>query len=635
MALLLCPARSVAEDFKPVSPEELQLKEVSGAPGAHAVILEYTSNQNDTDSWEDEYYRIKVFDEEGKKHGDIELAYLRGVTNIGSIKARVLQPNGQIQPFDGKIFEKTVVKGRGFKFQAKAFSLPNVQPGSIIEYKFRRSWDASRLVNTRWTLQRDLFMKKASYVLQTYTGPGVGSYWMALGLPAGKQVQRKGDKIMLTLEDMPAFDEESYAPPEDQLKPRVEFFYSSRDVEKPDKFWPRVGKESYEEIESFIGNRKAIAQALNEFVTPAADPETKLKTIYTRVQQMRNLSWEREKTEQEAKRDKLKDSNNVEDVWKRGYGYRVELNRLFIAFARAAGFQAVPIMASRRDDVFFDRNLTDARQLNSEIVYVNAAGKEYYLEPGVPHCRFGTLRWMNTGVVGLKLNKDGGEFIQTPQPDITTGVTKRLVNLHYEDGLFKGKVSLLFDGLEALDRRLDLLEEDEKEYNDDLEDEVKKLLPDNSTVKLVKIENAHGTEEPLIVHFDVELPDFSSQVGSRRLVPLAILQQGNANPFRHEKRTYPVYYSYPFQEVDFVTLELPDGYEVETLPAARKIDPPYAYYGTKWEKDAKQVAFTRQFAIRGYFFRLEHYPSLRDFYSQAATGDEDSVVLKTKARGAK
>src|SRR4051812_30010966 len=98
MALLLCPARSVAEDFKPISPEELQLKEMPGAPGAHAVILEYNNYQDDTDSWEDEYYRIKIFDEEGKKYAVVELAFVRDSTNISSIKARVVQPDGQVLP---------------------------------------------------------------------------------------------------------------------------------------------------------------------------------------------------------------------------------------------------------------------------------------------------------------------------------------------------------------------------------------------------------------------------------------------------------------------------------------------------------------------------------------------------------
>jgi len=627
---------SSAEDFKPVPAEELTMREMPGAPGAHAVILEYTDNQDDNNSWEDEYYRIKVFDEEGKKHGDVELSYLRGSTEINSIKARVVQPNGQVQPFTGKIYEKTVVKGRGFKFQAKAFSLPNVQPGSIIEYKFRRSWDSRRLVNSRWVLQNSLFMRKASFALEVYKGPGWGSFWLApLGIPQGKKIETKRDKHMLTLENVPAFEEERLTPPEDQLKPRVEFFYSNRNVEKIDQFWKDIGKESYDETENFIGKRRAIAEALEQIVSPKDDPETKLRKIYQRVQGLRNLSWERDKTAEESKRDKLKDSNNVEDVWKRGYGYKIELNRLYVAFARAAGFQAVPVLASRRDTVFFNKNLPDARQLNSEITYVNAGGKEYYLEPGVPHCRFGTLRWMNTGVMGLKLTKDGGEFIQTPQPDINTGITKRLAQLRYEDGFFKGRVSLLFDGLEALSRRLDLLEDDEKEFKDNVETEVKNLLPANSAVKLADIENPRGTDEPLIVHFDVEMPDFGSQVGSRRLIPLSVLQLGNANPFRHERRTHPVYYAYPFQEVDQIVLTIPEGYEIETLPGAREIQPKFAFYTTRWQKDSARVVLTRNFGVLGYVFPQEYYPSLRDFYAQATAADEDSLVLKVKASGGK
>jgi hypothetical protein len=633
MALLLCPAKSVAEDFKPISPEELQMKEVAGAPGAHAVILEYSDYQDDTDSWEDEYYRIKIFDEEGKKHADVELTFLRDSTSINNIKARVVQPDGKVLPFNGKVFEKTIIKGRGLKFQAKAFSLPDVRPGSIIEYKFRRSWDRMRLVNSRWSVQRDLFMKKASFVLAPYTQ--TGSYTMSFGLPAGKQVERKNGKLVLTLENMPAFEEERFAPPEEQLKPRVEIIYSNSVTDKVDEYWKNIGKRFSENVEDYIGNRKAIAAAVQETVAPTDDSEKKLRKIYARVQQLRNLSWEREKTAEEEKREKLKESNNVEDVWKRGYGDRVDLNRLFVALARAAGFEANVVLVSRRDSVFFDKNIMNFRQFNSEAAYVKAGDKEYYLDPGIPYCRFGLLPWSKTGVVGMRLGKNGGTFVQTPPPDISTAVTKRLANLRYEDGAFKGVVQILYDGLEALERRLSYIQEDEKEFNDDLEEELKGDLPRNSTVKLKRIENARSTDQPLAIEFEVEFPDVSSQVGSRRLVPLAVLQQGSGNPFRHEKRQFPVYYSFPFQEVDYVNLELPDGYEVETLPAPRRLEPGFGLYATKWEKDGKRVALTRQFAVSGFFFKVEHYPSLREFYAQVATGDEDNVVFKAKSLRAK
>ena len=39
---------------------------------------------------------------------------------------------------------------------------------------------------------------------------------------------------------------------------------------------------------------------------------------------------DRARTEQQQKRDKEKDANNVEDVWKRGYGDGVQLNWLYL-----------------------------------------------------------------------------------------------------------------------------------------------------------------------------------------------------------------------------------------------------------------------------------------------------------------
>ena len=106
-------------------------------------------------------------------------------------------------------------------------------------------------------------------------------------------------------------------PPENELKSRVDFTYSDEAFEKdPDKFWKRVGKRLNDEVESFVGKRKAMEQAVNETVVPGDAPEVKLRKLYDRVQQIRNTSFEVRKTEQQQKRDKEKEANNVEDVWK-------------------------------------------------------------------------------------------------------------------------------------------------------------------------------------------------------------------------------------------------------------------------------------------------------------------------------
>src|SRR5208283_6214039 len=94
-------------------------------------------------------------------------------------------------------------------------------------------------------------------------------------------------------------------------------------------------------------------QAVAQIVSPSDTQELKLRKIYNRVQQIRNTSYEPRKSEQEEKRDKEKPAENVEDVWKGGYGNRTQLNWLFLGLVRAAGFEAYGCWVSDRKDYFF------------------------------------------------------------------------------------------------------------------------------------------------------------------------------------------------------------------------------------------------------------------------------------------
>src|SRR5438552_16226115 len=108
-------------------------------------------------------------------------------------------------------------------------------------------------------------------------------------------------------------------------------------------------------------------QAVAQIVSPSDAPITKLEKIYARVQQLRNTSYEVEKTEKEQKRAKEKQNSNVEDVWKRAYGNGRELNWLFLALARAAGLEANSAFLSDRRHYFFDAAGLHASTLNGEV----------------------------------------------------------------------------------------------------------------------------------------------------------------------------------------------------------------------------------------------------------------------------
>ena len=138
LVILAVPAVH-AIGFQPVSPDEVRMTSEPQAPGAPAILLfrQVDRDDNGRTSHEDNYFRIKILTEEGRKYADVEIPFSKDIGSIVNIKGRTIKPDGSIVNFDGKIFDKSIVKAKGVKYMAKAFTLPDVQVGGIIEYSAR------------------------------------------------------------------------------------------------------------------------------------------------------------------------------------------------------------------------------------------------------------------------------------------------------------------------------------------------------------------------------------------------------------------------------------------------------------------------------------------------------------------
>jgi hypothetical protein len=621
--------------MKNATPEELAMKSVPLAPGSPAVILEWLWRQDDTEAYEEEYIRIKVFGQEGKKYGDIEVKYVDGFSNINDIEARTIHADGSIVPFAGKVYDKLIVRSGRSRVKAKTFSLPDIQPGSILEYHYTRHWPIDILLTSHWTVQRELPVLKAQLWLKPYSRD-FSSYFTYTGLPAGKKPTLTGDHYELNLTDIPAFEKEPFAPPEEQIKPHVDFYYSRGRVDNMDEYWNNIAKSYADTIESFIGNRGGIKSAAGLLVAGADTPDAKLRRIYGRVQQIRNLTYERSKTEQESSREKLRDNGNVEDVLRNGYGNRDEITRLFIALVRAAGFEASDLAVSQRDEYFFSKTLPDAKQLSGEVALVMVGNQQRFFDPGTPFAPFGTVSWESTNVLGLKLaKKSNAVWVEVPLPDESDAVTKRAANLHLDGDSLKGRVTVTYNGQEALVHRLARRNDDEAASKKAFEELAKGWFPDGATATLSKVTGMKSWDEPLVVELDVELPNVSSTVGSRILVPLSVFGMARKNAFTAERRKYAVYYSYPFQDEDTVTLHLPDGYLVESLPKSSDVPMGAIGYRNGWSWSGNDdVVFTRKVFLKTILVDPANYSIIRGFWSRVIAADQEALVLQKRAAGA-
>jgi len=616
------------DDWQAILPEELKLASEPKAPGAPAIYLYRQVDRDDQGGHEINYARIKILTEEGRKNADVELPFNKDRGYIRAIKARTIHADGSIAEFDGKVYDKTIVKARGVRILAKTFTLPDVQVGSIIEYRYTYNWEPSTIYDSNWTLSEELFTKHAKFSLKPSSDYAVRWSWN--NLPPGTDAP-KDEKglIALDVHDIPPFPNEDYMPPEGELKARVNFVYTEGVEKDADKFWKENGKKNYQAIEEFISKRKQMDRALADIVGAGDAPEVKLQKIYARVQQLRNLDYDQEKTGQEEKREKLKGFSNVEDVLKIGYGYGNSIDWVFLALARAAGFEAYPVLLSGRSNHFFHPALMNSFELNDAVVLVKVSGKDVFFDPATKFAPYGVLPWNETGVPGRRLDKDGGIWIQTPMPESSVSRVERKADLKLnEEGSLEGKLTVTYSGLTALWRRIDERSEDDAHRKQFLEDAVKEYIPVGAQVELTNKPDWLSSSPTLVAEYKLTVQGWASAAGHRTVLTAELFGNQEKHTFEHANRVHPIYFRYPYEELDDVNIDLPLGWQVHSVPAELSKDAKVISYSLKTENKKNAVHVSRDFKVDIVQLDPKYYPALRNFYELVRTDDEEQIVLE-------
>jgi hypothetical protein len=284
---------------------------------------------------------------------------------------------------------------------------------------------------------------------------------------------------------------------------------------------------------------------------------------------------------------------------------------------------------SNRREYFFLKQRMNGRELNANVVLVKLNGKEMYFDPGAAFTPFGLLPWVETGTGGLRLDKDGGSWVQTTLPDSDVSHIERSADMKLTgEGMLEGKMKLTFTGLEALSRRIEERNEDDTERKKFLEGQVKEYIPAGTDVELSNKPDWSASEAPLVAEFDLKVPGWVASAGRRALFPVGLFGASEKHLFEHANRVWPVYFAYPYKMIDDLTIELPVGWQVGSLPKDVDQNAKAAEYSLKLENKNGNLHIRRELRCDLMMVPKETYPALRSFFQLVRTQDDQQIVLQ-------
>jgi hypothetical protein len=632
-----------AVNWKPVDPAELALKEPKIDPTADAEALfweVWVTDQLQGGSLPQtvftHYVRVKIFTERGiESQSTVDLSSVARV-RISDLKGRTIKSDGSIIELErAAVFEREVARISGIRARTKSFSMPNVEVGDIIEYQWREFRDDQLSMYLRLYFQRDIPSWRVTYHVKPLDVTHLGYYMQSQAFNfeyTGWEPEPQGF-FGTSVENVPAFHQEPYMPPEDQVRSWLLLFYARKSELDKEKFWREHGKELYKEHKRELKIDGKIKQAAAEITAGAATEAEKVERIKEFcLTKIANIYHDRFGMTAEE-RGKVEDNKKPSDTLSSGKGSSNDINMLFAVLLNAAGITARPARLAGRNDRFFNPAFLNPYFLNRYNMAVQVDGGWKFYDLSSPYLTEGMLRWPEEGVSALITDPKEPLWVQTEMSGPEKTAVRRRGDFRLSpDGTLEGKVRVEYTGHRGVERKT--------VYDGQTPDERQKDLTEGVTARLstavvgqVEMENVDDLEKPFAYSYEVSVPGYALLTGKRIFLQPNYFKRNTQPLLATSERRHDIYFNYPWSEYDSITIEAPEGFVLEGAesPQSTTFTGVGGYLAKITVQDGRKLTYTREFSFGengNIIFPSTSYSQLKAAFDFIHQQDSHTLTLR-------
>ena len=584
----------------------------------------------------DRHVRIKILNEGGFDWAEGELNWL-SVENFEKIK----NFKGQtINLEDGNVviypLEKNnvVQTNQTDNYSSLKYNFPKVVSGSVIEFTY--TLVTSDIVRLKpWYFQADIPTLRSEMRLNRSKdiNHSVVLYY------ANQSVD--GKKDIWIMENLSALRDEPFVNNLENYRSRAEFEIK----EYAKKIYSRFGSVTYKadlynSWEEFnwkfspslflhfpsddIINLKAFVDTL---IADVPDTLDRMKLIYNFVRD--SMEWNR-------KYGIRADVSLAPDVLARGEGSSAEINTLLRLMLEMADIPCAGMVLATVDyGLPVDQPIIS--QFNQYIVAASAGGETFFLNATDPMRPYDLPDMNDLAQAGYLLQREKSGWMSIPNHYQAGQDVNGMVRLD-SSGSLEGKIMERYGGYYAVEMRT-LFEktEDKGEF-------WKGMLRESNTETEIfnqSIEHANDPDEPLTLTYELKTNDFARTSGNYIYVnPLMDLVKRD-NPFLDSERNFDIEFGCLHVQRVFVAIEIPEGYEIESLPESKRVvmsnsdqetgdSHDVMIFQYSCQQTLNQIQILSEFMTTKATFPAEVYPSLKEIYDHMLAKHSEQIVLKRK-----
>ncbi|MFC0878417.1 hypothetical protein ACE01N_17620 [Saccharicrinis sp. FJH2] len=552
--------------------------------------------------------RIKILSKDGLKWANWTFS-----TNAkGDIKGKTFNlVNGEIEETKlsrtEDVFKEHIIDD---EFRLRV-SMPNVKVGSVIDIEYHMNGIPQYwyFQNTIPVVHSELQFYESSYIdfSKSYTGFETldvleSNRWAMFDVPAFRSEKFMNDPSNYLSKFQ--FEITSVIIP--QLNYRKIYANSWNDIADHLKHSERFGVKL--QSENFI---KDLADEINQ------EELTQAEKIKAAVKSIKHVKWDNNKT-------LYCSAYTLKDQYEKKLANSAEINIMLINLLNELGIKANPVVLSTRDNGMLPIFNPSLDKLNYVVAHVKDEYGDLLLDATDPYlhpylvpeyCINGkgrllemhTNSWIYVGASAI----DKSSYIYDLKMDST--------------GKMDGVVKLQAAGYSARNKKARY-----HSYNS-AEDYVIDVDNRNAsfTVKDYDLLGFEDSESATTEKYSIEIENKGNRIGSVLLINPLFEEKIDENPFKLEKRLYPIDFIYPFEKNLLVNIQLPDNAVIQELPKALRLEMPdksiTAFYSVDQKGNTVQVLY--QLSVKEPFINQDKYENIKNFYRILVEKHAEKLII--------
>lgn len=640
----LCHAQTY--NFGDVPREHLEMEVYDKDSTASAVIL-FSKGESELDFYNGKFYltvyrhiRIKILTDEGLQEGDISIRFRDRDSNSPQ-RVRDIKAESYILE-NGEIIKESV--GRRDRFEEEIsetvsevkFTIPGLKKGSVFEYQYSLTSNTA-LDFPSWVFQSDIPVIWSEYIAK------IPEWFRFLTISRGyhdyfiNEQEMYGDRINITnrnnagfldysgtkyryvMKDIPAIADEPYMKASMDYLSHIRFQLSSIQlpqsvVENYLDTWVELVNKLLkdEDFGERLKSSSELDQGLISALEGAESDLDKIINIYNHVSN--HMEWN--------EKYGLYSFDDLSKIYTEGTGNGTAINLILVQMLRGAGLEAHPVILSTQFNGEVINLFPLAGQFNHTIAYVQFEDSYFLLDAKNELRPYNLLPSTVLNGSGLIISED--KELWVPLKNQISNSSRNVVLVALNENGYSGALTSQNQGLYAVEYRNTI---DPLELKKSISEEVFEVEDQRFRVDSVSVTN-DKLDENFEFKAEFSFRD-SSSIDILYLNPM-LLGKLEESPFKKKTRTFPVDYSYPFNESITMNIQIPEGWVIDELPESvlYRLPEGSGEFRRIVQGDEKMVSLRYRFIINKTRFMPNEYSNLKAFYDEMVEKLSQNIVLK-------